>query len=480
VLLYTDQGRSGLRIMTCSREAALADVRAGMPLAEARALWRVASASQPVYFPADQVADRQALQQLALDCQRYAPLVGLEEVDSSETLFLEIAGCEHLYGDEQGLLRALLSDLCVRGYEVRVAIADTMGAAWALAHYGTGMPCVTGEQQSHALRKLPVAALRLASPLLQTLRELEVLTIGDLQRLPRASLPARFGKTILQRLDQALGRCRETFTPEKFVEPLVEVWSTDEPLTDQQSVAEIFRQLLGRLLLKLSERQAGVLDLVCSFQAERPVPAIGVQLSRPTREVGHLRQLFALRCEQQAWPTGIRGVRVEIRRAGWLREKPRSLFDEDPQCDPRAVESLLERLSSRLGENAVVRPQRVADPLPERAYLLVPWLTRESSVQSAERRAPSFELRQRPWHLFATPQPLDVVSVVPQGPPERMQWNGQWQQIVRFWGPERIETGWWRERDVRRDYYRVETERGRHGWVFRQRESNHWFLHGWF
>jgi protein ImuB len=47
-------------------------------------------------------------------------------------------------------------------------------------------------------------------------------------------------------------------------------------------------------------------------------------------------------------------------------------------------------------------------------------------------------------------------------------------------GPERIETGWWRGQDVRRDYYAVATRAGSRFWIFRRREDSRWFLHGCF
>jgi protein ImuB len=52
--------------------------------------------------------------------------------------------------------------------------------------------------------------------------------------------------------------------------------------------------------------------------------------------------------------------------------------------------------------------------------------------------------------------------------------------FAQTWGPERIETGWWRGQAVGRDYYRVETTDGRRFWIFRNLEDNRWFLHGVF
>jgi protein ImuB len=86
----------------------------------------------------------------------------------------------------------------------------------------------------------------------------------------------------------------------------------------------------------------------------------------------------------------------------------------------------------------------------------------------------------RPLRLFPQPFALDVVSVVPDGPPLVFTWGGMERRIERTWGPERIQTGWWRARGVGRDYYRVETSLGHRFWLFRQLADGRWFLHGVF
>ena len=57
--------------------------------------------------------------------------------------------------------------------------------------------------------------------------------------------------------------------------------------------------------------------------------------------------------------------------------------------------------------------------------------------------------------------------------------NKQYQ--TRFaWGPERIETGWWRGPTIRRDYWRIETTNGYWFWVYRDLRTQIWYLHGEF
>jgi hypothetical protein len=53
-------------------------------------------------------------------------------------------------------------------------------------------------------------------------------------------------------------------------------------------------------------------------------------------------------------------------------------------------------------------------------------------------------------------------------------------RIVHHWGPERIETGWWRGPMTRRDYWRVETGSHQQFWIFRDLKNGDWFLHGAF
>jgi len=75
---------------------------------------------------------------------------------------------------------------------------------------------------------------------------------------------------------------------------------------------------------------------------------------------------------------------------------------------------------------------------------------------------------------------VEVVAVFPGGLPARFYWDEEPYVIARSWGPERIETGWWRGKSVRRDYWRVETDTGQRFWIFRGLTDGRWFLHGEF
>ena len=82
----------------------------------------------------------------------------------------------------------------------------------------------------------------------------------------------------------------------------------------------------------------------------------------------------------------------------------------------------------------------------------------------------------------AKPLPIEVpaMALVPDGPPTWFRWGGRELEIVDAVGPERIETGWWRGCDVQRDYFAATSSTGRRFWLFRDRRSGRWFVHGSF
>jgi protein ImuB len=167
----------------------------------------------------------------------------------------------------------------------------------------------------------------------------------------------------------------------------------------------------------------------------------------------------------------------------------------------KEVTGLLERMSSRLGPKAVLRPRLVPDAQPEFAWQQEDWLFLPlpasgrgpgGEVKRRRTRAPNLspptplseaergeKTGTRPIFLN-TPRAVAVVSIFPGGSPRRFHWNDSDYLVERSWGPERIETGWWRGSDVRRDYYVVETTTGQRFWLFRNLPDEAWFLHGEF
>lgn len=453
-------------------------IAAGMTVAEAVALERGLQLRK--YDPE---GDLQSLQQLSVWANRFSPVVALEDEPVPQSLLLDVSGCAPLFRGEPPLLDLVARGLRRQGWRACVAIADTLGAAWALAHYGGSRSLAPPGRTEAMLRPLPVGALRLPAETVRCLNELGIGRIDELMDLPRSGVPARLGRAVLGRLDQALGRAAEVLIPYQ-PPPEIEASFAFEYATDQQEVLNHALDLLtDRIHERLRERHWGARRLECLLYHEMAEPSqIDVSLARPSRSTDHLRLLLRTRLEQVALPEPVSGVNLCVTAAEPLDDSQADLFDEERAAGARALSALIDQLSSRLGREAVTRPGLVPDAQPEYACRFDPALSSHADQEPVTSLAPSYPggPPNRPVRLFPEPVPIPAMSVVPEGPPIQFRWLGAEQRIARFWGPERIETGWWRGQDVHRDYYVVETTDGARFWIFRRRDDARWFLHGCF
>lgn len=478
LILFADRGRDGLRVTACSSEATRCGVLPGLRLAEAEGLCSVLRASRrPRFVRHDLAQDQAGLEDLAGWCQEFSPIVGLEGRDS---LLLDVTGCTHLFGGELGLVQRVQRGVTQRGLRAVLALADTIGAAWALAHYAprTDSCIVPPAQQAQHLGSLPVAALRLSEVVQEKLRALGLARIEQLLALPRSSLPSRLGPEVLQRLDQALGAAPESIVPVRPVSPVTAATELPAPTTDREALEYVLRRLIDQIVTRLGERCEGVqqleVQLDCGPKGSSTLLAGTV---RPSTCQKHLAELLLAHLEQIVLPGEVQAVRLTVRHSGPLDVRQRHLFERDnEETRQRELARLVDRLSSRLGKERVVRPRIYPDILPEFAVRWQPLLDCGAETSSL---APETRVATRPLCLWRHPQPITVVSVVPNGPPMQFDHEGRTHTIAHAWGPERLAAGWWRGAHAQRDYYRVETKQGQRFWLFRIREGD-WYLHGEF
>ena len=480
-----------------------------MSLAEVTAL--LGSRSTMLHAEAhDPRADHQALRDLVRWCQRFSPLVGWQTASSTtsaadserlaDCLLLEVTGLGALFGGEQVLAERVVEEFQQCSYTVRVAIANTIGAAWAIAHCGWGVKdpsqrgmaasgsirpgpaagawVVPAEAQREVLAALPVEALRLESRQRQLLRQLGLARVEQLWRLDRKDLSSRLGANLLLRLDQALGTAEELIDVPAAPPRFAAQWQSDQPLENRRQVEAVLRQLIQQVAAEVVVREEGVMRLECWLEsAGRDPLRLELGMFRPTVEARHMVELMQLQLERLVLPGPVVRIHVTAPLTAPREHRQQQLFAEAAREGQVSVARLLDRLRSRLGEQAVLRPRPQADAQPERAWR---GACSEERVQGSGGRIQG----ARPLFLFCPALPLHVVAVAPDGPPARFFQQklsrGPWIPVARCWGPERIETGWWRGRSVRRDYYRIETPTGSRFWIYRQRDSGQWYLHGEF
>jgi protein ImuB len=468
--------RGKAAVASASPQAQQHGIRIGMPLAEAKAI--CAKAHFDLH---DAEADVTTLRRLALWCQRYAPWIAVERPDS---LILDITGCGHLFGGEEELTKQAVEQLTRLGFVAKAAVAQSARVAWAVARYqSSNVLIVAAGAHGQALDSLPVEALRLGEECLRLLWQFDIRTIGQLRQLPRASLPARFGADILQRLDQGLGEIPEPFTWERARAPVEASWTFECPCSDRHAVELVFERLLKQMLTKLQPQHLGIQRLRCTFQVLELEPyGFTVGLLHANDSLGYLMELLRLHLDRVRLPAEITGATLRADLIVPLEFRQGRLFADATVAERwRRVPALVEVLSNRLGKQAVLRPRLLPEAQPELAWSYEPWLEQEvSAPPKSWHKEKATGALIRPLLLESSPIPIAVIANVDSGAPLRFTWQGQTFAVARHWGLERIETGWWRGCQVRRDYYLVETTAGERFWLFRETAKGAWYFHGIF
>ncbi len=463
--------------------------------------------------------------QIVERCGRFSPIVGFDPADR-RSVFLDVSGLAHLFGGETAMAEAIVRELAQFGYTVRVAVADTIGAAWAAAHYGSRASAIGNQQstisdlQSSAfLLSLPIEALRLPAETVRLLHELGLVRIGQLEALPREEFLSRFGPVLLQRMDQAFGRSDEPLPACPLPAKFEAGWSAEYPTVRRESIAAAVEWLIARVAALLARCGRGALRLDCRLFLEINNQrstinnlSLSVGLFRPTADAKRLFDLVQLQLERLRIGSAVTAVEVAAPLTAPLEpRKQATLFELDGDLRrPGRLGALVERLCSRLGSRAVVGVRLRPEAQPELSWHYDPLvggrrrnvgnifhrigrptksvpLLRRSRTESnpspgtaCKQAVAHDELPPRPLRLLPRPLAAAVTSIAPDGPPLRFQLDGCQHTVARSWGPERIETGWWRGRTVGRDYFRVETAAGSRFWLFRRLRDGKWFLHGLF
>jgi protein ImuB len=487
--------RGAQRLAAVCPLAARAGLRPGMMLPDARAMLPALAV-----HPAAPEADAAFLERLAGWCERYTPYIAIDRPhedtpgDGSGALWLDITGCAHLFGGEAALRLDLLDRLERRGLHARAAIADSPGAAWALARFGADEAAIVQPGGSRAaLGPLPVAALRLASEQALMLERLGLARIESLYPLPRQSLAARFGDDLPRRLDQALGAAAEPISPRTPLPAHRAQLGFAEPILQHEVLLPVTRRLLQQLCCGLEAGSAGARRLVLAFyRVDNSIESVAIGTSQPCRDPRQLARLFAEKLDRIDPGFGIERAILEAEVVEPLLPQPlawRAMGAGDLD-QVRDLAPLVDRLSNRLGSEAVVRLMPRASHIPERAQRKTapsaPARADAGSIEHALAEAPT-----RPLRLLAWPEPIEAVAPLPDDPPVLFRWRRALHKVARVRGPERLAPEWWRDPDAdpdatTRDYFAVEDTQGGRFWLFREglylaeAAMPRWYLHGLF
>lgn len=511
-----ESGTHGLVLSAVNARARRDGLHIGQRLADARA-----AVPHLITRPAEPDADRAALVALAVWCGRYGPRRHIQSEDGrpADGVWIDVTGVAHLFNGEVSLVRDIARRCAGFGLTARIGLADTPGAAFALARYGGGDGAEPGQTRA-ALACLPVEALRLPGDCVVLLKRLGLRRISQLYGLPRQALAQRFrthvsagrrtqaaraahlAGVVLTRLDQALGASAEPLAALEEPPAHVARLAFAEPLISVEGVSAATTRLASDLCRMLEDGgRGGTRFSLALYRADGTVPEVRIGLSRPGRDPAHLLALLAARLEMIDAGFGIDVMTLAASETAPLSAAQAALPAQGMPRSGAGIAPLVDRLSNRLGAARVLRLARGNSHLPERAQRRQPALSAADTSHTQDGDgAPPAMLAPRPAMLLPAPEPIAVTAEVPEGPPLRFTWRRLSRRIARAEGPERIEPEWWhgvgRTPDRNnailfrpRDYYRIEDTGGARYWVFRAglygREDATgqppaWFLHGMF
>ncbi len=456
--------RQGMhRVLMINAAAAAAGVLPGLSSNAALAL-----VPELVLEERNRLREQQVFERLAGWLERFSSFVSLAAED---VLLFEIAGSLRLFGGLKSLRQQVSSGLRERGFTAALAIAPTPLAATWLARSGRRACVRDPANLPAALRKVSLACLGWPAPTIEALTGIGLATVGDCLRLPREGFARRFGAGRLIELDRALGRLPDPRpgwrAPEAFI--------ADYELMEEQSAREMLLAVCETLLQRLERfllvRQIGTLRLDFSFYHLRAdATTLSLGCARADRSASRWLDLLKLRFERVRLAEPVIAVRLQSSSTEALQTGTGALAFESrrrsaPDC---SILHLAERLSARVGRQWVHGVTTVADHRPQQA-----WAPRSLLTGKPDDAPPVFAIDGYKRPLWMLPEP--ALLHAEEGCPVHL---GRLQLIE---GPERLETGWWDEDGIARDYYTAVNPRGMRLWVFRDRNPrSDWYLHGFF
>jgi protein ImuB len=458
---------------------------------------------------------------------KFSPWVAPEEGDA---LVVDLTGCAHLFGGEAQLMQVVEDDCTDLGLSVLMGLADTRGAAWALARYagratgsdrsgdaidqearatrsragkrrhwtkGGAAPAVysrTGNTQRialpgqtyGALSPLPIAALRLDPQVAAQLGRLGLRRVGDLLGQPRAGLARRFGRGLVMRLDQAMGSAPEPVSPAKPPDHFAVRMTLPDPIGLAEDVMAGLDRLLPRLCKALESKGKGARRVALqAYRSDHGVEAIEVGLARPSFDPDRIRPLLELKVDEIDAGFGIDMLRLVAVQVEPLHDAvvvghlQAGAAVQARLNKTNALDDLVGRLGARVGLDAIRRLHPADSHIPEKSH----------SVLAAAWSAP----HEGAWPAPTNPRPLllwppeSVHAPATPQMPDSFRWRGRDLTRLRAIGPERLAPEWWLDdpnwRSGTRDYWVTDTTDGQRLWLFYGHGgaiSPGWFCQGSF
>ncbi|MGC1507796.1 DNA polymerase Y family protein [Ketobacter sp. MCCC 1A13808] len=405
----------------------------------------------------DQRAESKALQQLANWAYEFTPHI---QTHGSHSLLLEVSHSLKLFQGQHALAQRLLQRLPPGFEPFALTFCETPMAAllFAQAHEGCNRALFFSLQD---LPDYDVQWLSIPAAQKALLYSMGLKTLSQLTELPRDTLSKRFGIEFSGYLNRLLGQQADPLPnwvlPEQFSAELEFV----QEIESSQALLFPIRHLLSRLEHYLTARQLSLNHLLFSLALRnRSRQSWHMHFAAPVHRLSDMLPLVQLKLENLKLQAPVLNLQLSAQQFLPLNTTQGDLFSQH-QNNGVSRYQLVDRLKARLGDKQVHGLGMVADHRPEYSW---------SSATPGQGEVLQHPAEQRPFWLLTHPQKLRSKKGLPL--------YDHPLQLLK--GPERIETGWWDNKPINRDYFIALHGNGQRFWVYRDRDNQHWFLHGIF
>lgn len=394
----------------------------------------------------------------------------------SDTVLLEVSQSLRLFGGVERLVDEMRSRATTLGVSILMAGAPTpLGAEW-LAR--SGQPVFLSALSAWQ-EKLALLPIRLLPPqAVLWLQRFGLTTLGEVRRLPVASLKRRVGQACALQLAAAFGEVPDLRADFVFPETFAQTLTLPFPVAQSETLLFTARRLVAALSGWLSVRQLGVSQFALRLGHAQGETLVELKLATLTAELGRFERVMRERFYRLELTLPVESLRLVVADARPLVGQSAALFD-DRAAQHGQLTALFERLTARLGDRCLYQIEALDDYRPEYATRRVALMP--STAHGVASASP------RPVWLLEKPLPLREIHGRP----------GFHGELVLVNGPERLESGWWGGKeaqgcgqfetkstaiaDMRRDYFIARTAHGRWLWIYREvKAPGGWFLHGYF
>jgi len=490
-----------LLIKQLNTAAALHGIKTGMTLSMACALCHDL---QVLPYQAEQ--ELLYLQQIAALLYQISADIAL---DPPCALWLRIEPMLALYGGLAPYLTTLSQQLTLLRLQSQMALAHSAAAAQLLCFSQPGLvsddpELIRTALTSCALSKSQLPQTASGHKTLQQLQAMGIITLGQLLAIPRAELSRRFSADLITMLDKLSGH-RPTVSqfyqpPEQFCQSLELLYQLEHTQQMQAPLGYLLQLLQN--YLQLRDQHCYQLQLQLELRDHPPL-VLSLQSACGEYQQARWLTLFQLRLQQLKLPAPLLKMQLTACQttardgdnlllfnassqgaataasltttADHTTKAPAALHNEAAPIATIASADVLRLrslLTVKLGAERVQQPWLHADHRPELANgyhelaLTAGVGSKAMALHQLLPRLPHSDHLPHPDHL-----PLRPGLLLTQPVPLRMQLQLQP-------GLERIQTGWWDQNQVQRDYYIGRNSQGQWCWAFKN--ASGWYLQGYF